>query len=260
MRKIFDCFIFNNEFDILELRVNTVQADFTHIVIGSHTFQGRAVTVKELKEKKDKIKKILDKSLSFNWQSYHLSTCYLGNISGHWEKEDAQREMTGIFAIQKGDPDDLFIFSDVDEIPKPEILNHVNQTPVALGMPIHYFGINYKTISEFNYPVIISRAEFQGKTVKFLMDNRNNFPRIPGAGWHFTWIGGVDGIREKVKSYSHVELNKPELISDDMLNLAIASKVLTNGEQTNVIKVEIDETFPKYILDNMDKFKKYILP
>lgn len=260
--RLFDCIIYNDEHDILELRVHTVRADFTFIVIGSSTFQGEKFTSRQIESKINTINHIMAGAGKDIERDYLVHVCPVDMLPGHWERENEQREATRLALAMPGDPDDLFIFSDVDEIPRLEWPCTLPVTPATLFMPIHYFGMNYRTTSEHPYPVLVTRGEMEkhGYSVKWLRDKRSIFPKIPNGGWHFTWLGGPSGIRRKVESFSHKELNTPEKTTDLHLTACIAGKMLPDGTGTGVVKVEIDDTFPPYLLANIDKYQKYMLP
>ena len=64
----------------------------------------------------------------------------------------------------------------------------------------------------------------------------------------------------KVRSFSHTECNTPEIV--DNLNI---EENIKNGEDhlrrgmNTFVKVKLDNYFPKYILDNKEKYKDWII-
>ena len=54
-----------------------------------------------------------------------------------------------------------------------------------------------------------------------LRDDRNHFPREAEAGWHFSYLGGIDKIRTKIESFSHTEFNRPDITSDENIIAAM---------------------------------------
>ena len=44
-----------------------------------------------------------------------------------------------------------------------------------------------------------------------------SFNTIPTGGWHFSYLGGVEKIKFKIKSFAHTEFNKDEYLCDKHL-------------------------------------------
>ena len=88
--------------------------------------------------------------------------------------------------------------------------------------------------------------EFKGKT---RVDSAGNVyhPRLEDAGWHFSYMGGAERCVQKLGAYSHPEYDR------------------FGPHQWKAIKdffcikcglVEIDETFPKFIRENIPYFEQ----
>lgn len=74
----------------------------------------------------------------------------------------------------------------------------------------------------------------------------------------FSWLGGKEKIKQKLESFAHTELDKENFKSDIFLeNLIKEGKFFTGN--TVLKKVELDDSFPKYILENKKKFEHLIL-
>jgi beta-1,4-mannosyl-glycoprotein beta-1,4-N-acetylglucosaminyltransferase len=95
--------------------------------------------------------------------------------------------------------------------------------------------------------------------------NKHSFNEIRGdetltqkielGGWHFSFMGGEEMVKNKLLSYS----------ARDMVNGYVIDSVesnINNGIdpffRSRLEIVEIDNTYPKYILDNLDKYKNMI--
>ena len=67
-----------------------------------------------------------------------------------------------------------------------------------------------------------------------------------------------DYILKKIRSYSHGEFN-----SSDMSENNIEEKILKNkdifGRNITLKKIALDSNYPDFILDNKDKFLKWII-
>ena len=67
-----------------------------------------------------------------------------------------------------------------------------------------------------------------------------------------------DQILKKIKSYSHGEFN------DNSLNIEIIEKKILNNKDIfnrgfKLKKIELNNDYPKYILENKEKFLKWII-
>ena len=82
---------------------------------------------------------------------------------------------------------------------------------------------------------------------------------VDNGGWHFNSLFSAEDISLKLKTFAHMEFAHSGF-SD--LN-TIKKNILEHRDlfMRNRIykKVKIDEKFPKYILDNKNKFKKWII-
>ena len=94
------------------------------------------------------------------------------------------------------------------------------------------------------------------KTTEFLVDKKDL--QIIKGGWHFSFLLTPDQILEKIKSFSHGEFN-----SEDIDKKKIEAKIFENEDifnRGNVLKrVNLDKTFPHFILENKNKFSKWII-
>lgn len=81
---------------------------------------------------------------------------------------------------------------------------------------------------------------------------------VPGGGWHFTSMGGVSRIQEKIQSYAHQELNKPDFIESRRLAncLEEGKSIFNPAEEVSILK--LDDSFPRYILENRETFAGWI--
>ena len=79
------------------------------------------------------------------------------------------------------------------------------------------------------------------------------------GGWHFSFLKKPEGISKKIKSYSHSEYNKPEFTDEKKIEERIKNRVDIFDRNYKYEKIELDETFPKYILDNLHKYQDWLI-
>ena len=81
---------------------------------------------------------------------------------------------------------------------------------------------------------------------------------IENAGWHFSYLGGVERIIKKLESFAHTEYNKEEFKDPKKIEEAISSGRDILGRDFHYKFIAIDDTFPKYLLTNMDKYRHLV--
>ena len=79
--------------------------------------------------------------------------------------------------------------------------------------------------------------------------------KITNGGWHFSFMGGEEMVRTKITSYSARDLANEQVLSNIKNNIENDQDVFFRGKLT---KVELDNTFPQYVLNNLSKYSKMI--
>jgi beta-1,4-mannosyl-glycoprotein beta-1,4-N-acetylglucosaminyltransferase len=244
---IYDCFIFFNELDLLELRLNVLNdsVDYFVIVESAITFQGEA---KEFffEKHKDRFAKFENKIIHFKVEKYEFDFANLPYIKAPqsaddyvlnkiykfvddcphfdkntqfwWGNDFFQRECIwrGL-SVANPAPDDLILISDVDEIPSPEIIIEYKsrlQPETLLSFKQHEFCyyLNYYHNSDWVGTCCFLYGEYQNvslNSIRFSTKrNEGLAPQIvDNGGWHFTSIGSVEAIKKKIQSWGHKEFN-----------------------------------------------------
>jgi hypothetical protein len=258
---IIDNFLFCNEFDILEIRLKTLynHVDKFVIVEGDHTFTN--------KFKGYQLETQLDLLNPF-WDKIEYIKVGKGPSSHTWTNEHWHRTQFGR-AWNNLSEEDIVIISDCDEILRPEAIEFIKNTDYmyyGLYMPAFYFKFNYlDTKPDWHYKVW-ARAYRSFRTDPGKMRNMqaNEVPgksiNIHHAGWHFGWIGNEEFAKTKIQSFAHTEVNKPEIL--DNIDIERHIKEGTDHfrpENQTWTAVDLDAYFPKEIIENKDKYAKYIL-
>ena len=108
--------------------------------------------------------------------------------------------------VKRGAPGDWFIISDLDEIPRASLLKECPFLPMRnrLLLDYHYYKLNWRK------PVNYTPTRVVPYEMAAAMSYQEIRWPIPGsgftdnaifdAGWHFTYMGGRDVIRKKLKS------------------------------------------------------------
>lgn len=209
--KIYDCFIFFNEIELLELRLITLNniVDYFVIVESDSTFTG--IAKEYIFEKNMKLfKKYFSKIIYVKVKSK--------NNEDAWQNEHQQRNAI-LSALRNIERDDYIMISDVDEIPNPiELYNaiYIKKLPMfVMEQKLTYYYVNYLQNEKWHGTVVL-----KGKYMKrpqFVRDNIRRFtPHIvKNGGWHYSFLGGIDRIKSKLESYSETQTNSSEINNDE---------------------------------------------
>lgn len=253
---IIDCFPFFNELDLLEIRLNELKniVDVTVLVESPLTFTGK---IKPLyfDENKDRFKE-------FNIEHVIFYDYEDGTNPMLQEKAQKQYGIDYVFnnIFSKGD---ILIFGDCDEIPNHEIIEKAingDWESARLVMILFYYYMNCVEIPTGRIHRN-TRLLRPGKRFEYNSNQRDKTDMtIFGAGWHFSFLGD---IKYKLESYNHApEYNKPPFNTPEHIKKCVSDgKDLFNRKGTRKIdfKFVYDlDYLPEYVLNNMDKFEKYI--
>jgi beta-1,4-mannosyl-glycoprotein beta-1,4-N-acetylglucosaminyltransferase len=224
--KTFDCFTFFNELELLEFRLKLLDDVVDHFVIAesnlTHAGKPKPYYFEEAKARFSAWEKkiiYLPIQQSTEGLDFNAAVTTYTPTSAAWQLENGQRMALQHINYQLAD-DDSVILSDLDEIPNPDVLKHLNisNSPVSLSMIFHYYFLNCQNVGDehwWNGSIVCSGQQFKELGPQTLRDNRNHYPRVKKAGWHFSYLGGVEKIKQKIQSFAHTEFNKEEYLQDE---------------------------------------------
>lgn len=208
--KIVDCFIFYNELDLLNYRLNVLNdvVDCFVLVEATRTFTGKQKPLHYAENKhlfepfNHKIVHIVVDNFPFTDANINFSK------NEQWLNEACQRN-----AIERGlggvNAEDIVIITDVDEIPDCRTLAAIKKGEVqvhmhVLEMEMYYYNLTTKFDTPWRHPKIIKR----GLLTMPCNDLRQyNCPCIRKGGWHLSYFGDARFIQNKIIHFSHQELN-----------------------------------------------------
>lgn len=218
--RIYDCFIFNNEMEILRERLKQLYpvVDRFIIVEATKTHSGRP---KELVFKPEFVGGYANKIT-------YIVVDDLPEVEGtitdkSWARERHQRD-----AIMRGLTDcrdnDIIIISDCDEIPSPSAIQAYNGTSEvrSFDMDLFYYDHNTKSKDKWREAKIASYAK-----VKELSPCGIRYTKaevIPNGGEHLSYFGGVDAIIRKIENTAHVEYDNDHFKDPERIKKAIEEK------------------------------------
>ena len=145
-----------------------------------------------------------------------------------------------------------------------KILEKNNICVVSFRQRCFYYYLNGLCVSE-NYAVpwmgttACQYSSFLGGE-KMRKSRGKNKHVVDDAGWHFSFLGGADAIALKIESFAHAEFDTSEIKDRSRLNKLIGSgKDLFGREgKPDQLYIDLDDSFPRYLQDNLEKFKHLI--
>lgn len=254
MEMIYDCFMFFNELELLEIRLNELENVVSKFVLveSRKTFTNKPKPL-YFEENKKKFNKFSDKII-------HLIIDEFPENYSAWDCEVYQRNFIRE-GLKNCSDDDVIIIGDVDEIPYPAAIKKSKDLPgiKVLKQKQYNFYLNYINSNE-PYWLRGTRVLFYRDYDKTADQIRNTQGTvIENGGWHFTFLGGIKAVQNKIRSFSHQEYNNDYYMNENRLQKLIQDGVdiFERGYKYKI--VNIDRSFPEYIRKNKEKFGHLIL-
>ncbi|MBL6758296.1 MAG: hypothetical protein ISQ17_00960 [Pelagibacteraceae bacterium] len=266
--KVYDCFSFNDENELLEIRLNYLKniVDYFVIIECKYTHQGN---IKGQKINLSLINKFKDKIKYFYLEEKINSTF-------SWEIESWQRSQISQ-GLKDCKPEDIIIVSDSDEIPNLEKINlkSLKNEVYAFNQYLLMYKLNLMTnrkwigskickFSTLKSPQWLRQLKVHKKYSIFRIDKIfsktycKNFKIIENGGWHFGWLKSPGRIIEKVQSYAHTEHNIPKFKDKSYIIQCINQNInFLNGHE-KLVRLKC-EYLPKYIQLNLEKYKQWLI-
>ena len=286
---VYDTCMFLNENDLYEIRLNQ-HWDFVDKFIVVEVGETHTGLKKPLKFDHERFKPYAEKLVYVTFDSFEeemkkfpelldtASEMGVAHVKADWTRDRFQFNYMYKAVKDLGAVDsDIVYFSCLDEIIKKEAFDFActvfsNKSwlsphglrPImffqfylyAYKMNLLYLNWNEHyagTITEFGNFKKVMPAVIRNHTVM-------THPPIPDGGWHFTFLDNTDGemVLEKQRSWAHSK-DKYEGRKTKFDHVTKEEALARFFEDYKVKKVEITEqTHPKYILDNLDKFQDFI--
>lgn len=292
MPSVYDIFLFNNELDILEIRLHELSPIVDRFVIAESpvTFSGKKKPLHYF-ENRGRFASFADRIDHIITKNVPLAAPDEQNLSKRererraFGREHAQRNALSEALSGLAD-DDAVLLSDVDEIPRATALKTACET-IGSGAEVHCFELRtflYYLNLEHPDPWLRSGPRFvRSRHLKSLQSLRNVCGPSPAplrnamrfirasvamrrpvrrivhrdAGWHFSYLNGPDAVLEKYQSNSHVIDER--LMDRDYVAQRIGNAVAGRVDQpVKLVRREIDETFPAYVREHTERFRELI--
>jgi beta-1,4-mannosyl-glycoprotein beta-1,4-N-acetylglucosaminyltransferase len=254
---LIDSFLYNGERDILDLRINELKDVVDKFVI-----------VESLEHHGSYNRKLLPSVFvgdgAGNKIHYvcldHLEPAFDGTNS--WARENYHRNKI-MDAVAELNPSmqDFLMLSDCDEIPRAsELIGRAFEISTLYAAAQDFFYYNVNTYGgEWHGTVMgIMSAFVANGMFQEARNKRDGLPVIPNCGWHFSYFGGVDRIREKTRNFAHAHEDICKILesrTDTEITQDIkAGRDLYHRDMSFVWRDSDDYRLPKYFLENRERF------
>ena len=294
--KIFDCFMYFDEEQVLDLRLNILYKDVDYFVIVESTYNHKGEKRRLLFDKKKFLKfkdkiiyLIYDKTPESVWPINEEDTDELKNhkyIMNPLYRENAQRNFISE-GLKIANKDDLILVSDVDEIPKLDSLDlsKIKNEIILFRQDMFYYKYNLnlpdfkwsgtkgvrkkrlispqwlRNIKDKKYPFFRIDTFFSDKKY-------TNIKIVSDGGWHFSNIKTPELIEHKLRSYLHHREFDQKSLTVDEINALVKKKQAiydlrvdktVNKVGNGLILTNFDlEKLPSYIKNNLEKYKDWL--
>jgi hypothetical protein len=235
--KTWDCFMFRDELDMLEVRLHDLDGRVdAHVLVESPVTHRGDPKPLHYQENRDRFAPWAGKII-------HVAANDLPDHPDPWLREHRQRDAAMWALRDRAAGDDIVLISDVDEfVPWPF---PVPEPAVAFSQRLAMYAADWLYPQEHVCTVAArwDHVAAAGSLAR-VRDSRHSYPLVRG-GWHLTWLGGVEAQREKLGVHCHLEMRP-----DEAERIA-SGRAYRNGEHQSgdclMIPVDVDETWPERI-------------
>ena len=256
--RVFDCFPFFNELDLLEMRLHELKdvVDVFVLVEATLTTKGQSKPL-YFDDNRQRFRPFLDKIR-------HVVLSDLPEHGSAWDREHLQK-----MAIKRGlgdvRADDVVMVTDADEIVHPSIVEQLGgfHGITKLRMRMYMYYMNMFLRDDWDKPFALPGSLIDQiddvNRMRSLNRNPENFPAdcrwrsLDSGGWHFTHVGGADRVREKLRAYVHQGGKYDEILAEGGIEECILTGRVPGGLRSLHL-VRVDESMPRYVRDNEKRF------
>ncbi|HIE83676.1 MAG TPA: hypothetical protein EYQ00_07450, partial [Dehalococcoidia bacterium] len=198
--KVYDCFLFFNELDILELRLETLSDHIDYFVLHESTecFSGKAKSL-IFKENSSRFKRFQDKIIHIVTPNMPptFETSHIKSQERRWRGEEYQRSAIKNSLANCAD-DDIILMGDVDEIPLPmdftalEVWDKIYRFEQLFFYYYLNVRVTYDSDSDYRWPgtKMGKYSVIKKYNMEQLRRETKGLQLILPGGWHFSKQGG----------------------------------------------------------------------
>ena len=280
--KVFDSFIFFNELELLEMRLNILDdvVDYFVLTESPFTVSGNEKPL-YYQENKDMFGKFNDKIVhhiteeipnDFNHllekSKFHVAYkdpdpygTPMINLPVRFQRALFNRNNSA-FGIEKAGvtDDDLVITSDADEIVNPLLLQDLEwfnpSNHYVAECRAFYYKLNFLYQEDWMGSRLCTWKHLKNTTIDQHRQDHQIAHKIQDAGWHFSFLGNAENFKLKLASYEHTENNTATVTGNAEQKIESGLDPLGRGQTYKA--VPIDDSYPDYITTNQEKYAEFI--
>lgn len=295
--KIFDTFLFFNELELLDIRLHTLNDHVDYFVLSeaTKTFSGQPKPL-YYEENKTAFKRFEGKIIHNivddtpdDFTKWTPPNPYYTNRNKSYphkhngialkelhiscQREVFQRDSVIIPLLHFAQPEDIILSSDIDELPNPGSLKKLihsieDDCLYHFSQKWYLYFFNNLCHNEWFGTRACKIGYLEGKSIDLIrysteIKSAQYGKIIDNGGWHFSYLGGSEMIKKKLDAIAY----QGKLASiGNFMNLLFKNRLANAIEKNTDIlfkgrkfsRVEIDDTFPSYLVVNNDRFKDFI--
>jgi len=254
---VIDAFPFYNELDLLEIRLEELKdvVDLFVLVEAGETFSGKPKPL-HFEQNKERFA---------NYPVRHIVIpSYPPEMSKPWDREHGTRDILAeAMREMKLAPSDIIMVSDADEIPRASAVRECIERLrtalpgmfFALAQELSYYYVNCKSDEGWTGTRVIRWGDLKTSLTSLRYTDGTV---IPDAGWHFSYVGGIESIQDKIGAAAHTEFDLPQIKDSAYLEVCLREAKDILGRDTHLTFVELDGSFPEHLVANRERFAKLI--
>lgn len=244
---VWDLFMFRDELDMLECRLREFEnVPAVHVLTEAtvdHRGNPKPLLYAENRERfapwSDRIIHVIADDLPLAGPP--CPSCGRG---APWITEHAQRDRAWAAVQDQAHDRDVVLIADVDEFPSRRSLEGV--FPVAaLSQRLAMYAVDWLVPAPHVCSVVASARYMRGRQASAVRDSRYSYYTYADAGWHLTWLGGIEGQREKLRTTCHTEMRPDEI--DRIASGCCHRTGMHHAGDLQLIPADVDETWPGWI-------------
>ena len=265
--KLADCITFFDNNFMFNLRYNILKDYVDYFVVCESKYNHKGI----------------EKNKNFIWKNnfdknkikYFFLEKPFGEKNDPWKNQAIQREFL-LKCTDFLDKEDYIFFSDPDEIPDPNLLVNFDLKKKYGIFLQKCFNFKFNLFNPHESPwegtrvakkknlksIDFMRQKIKSKNLNynfFRFDKEKSIELFKNGGWHFNNIMSPEEISVKLKTFAHSEFSSPNFSDVNIIRNKIRDKVDLFNRGHKYLKVDIDNTFPEYIIVNKDYYQKWLV-
>jgi hypothetical protein len=275
--RVYDCFMYNGEADILDVRLHELDSIVDVFVIvealTTHAGEPKSLQFQKQDPRFSKFESKIRHVVIREWPSEYSFEPWPQNSPAYF-RENWQRDSI-MQGLSDSAPDDLVLISDADEIPRRDVIRRARDDTAhdAFGfrLELYYFAFNFRNVggpeTMMAWSFAVRRRLLDTlRATELRRDIRANQEVGPSiktlyyndAGWHFSYLTDRTGVVQKMKASTHQELNTPQRLEKMDPEQCIADRRDVHGRPDFKWDLVSLKSLPARVLHNLPRFRRFI--